>query len=158
MASSLLFSSPFDLFNETLLINYERLKANPGSRNDAMNCATSGWHIIDSISEQGEAQSNETLAKLRKELECQCWQLRILHDITTSGKHFKISNSRLLPDKGISSAQAGNSYATGYASNYTQKILWLEFEDGTYVSMVEVVGVVVGFWKQYFANQGIITV
>ncbi|SNC68281.1 hypothetical protein SAMN06265337_2239 [Hymenobacter gelipurpurascens] len=151
-----LLESSVDLFKK-LVHDYTEFKNHSGSRYKALgykalDCALSGWHLLDWVFNTNEKSNYQSLYDLRQAFEKICPELSVLHDIITGGKHFTVSKGR---------SNMVRSYSSGYVQNgyvqdgYVATELIIEFDNNQSEPYLQIIDKVVDFWFAYFHEKGL---
>ena len=130
-------------YNDYLLDNLSVTKA--------LDLCSNSWHLIDWILKEYHQVHNFTkIEDLRNALYPSCPSLKIMHDITTSSKHLKVSSPKSkIGDTRIHKGGFDKSFGKDFDISNLQIIL----EDGQVLQFTDEISKVILFWNRYFINE-----
>ncbi|REL38160.1 hypothetical protein DYD21_06000 [Rhodohalobacter sp. SW132] len=139
-----------DLF-KVLLENYEKYKEDELSVRKALNCVTVGWHLTEWAcwhEKKWEEKTNrQVLGDFRKTLYDNCPELKVMHDICTGYKHYKITS----PKSNISDSDLHEgTFGKTFGPTFNKSRLVIVSIGGDKQDFSIVIEKVVDFWTDYF--------
>ena len=143
-------ATPEGLFN-MLKEDFEDFKKDPLSSKKALHCILTGWHLIDWNFIVYESENFKNLETFRKSLYPKCPNLKIMHDITTRLKHFKVSTPK---SNAKDSEVHMGSYSADYSLAYDVSCLKILHND-QWECIEPIINEVIIFWEKYFNHKSL---
>lgn len=137
-------------FFKKLLEDYNEFKKDDTSSRVALNCAMTGWHLIDWVYFEFMTTKYSSLIEFQKELKCQCPGLQILQDITHSTKHHTLTRHN--PSIKTTNLHKGD-FGKDFSRDFDISSLEIIKKDGTKLYFDKEMEKVIDFWNVYFEEQ-----
>lgn len=141
----------YNYWDEIAFPNWITFNQLPTSRN-ALNLAYSLWHLLDWIRlDKRHAFVGQSIGDVHSHFVKECPELGIIHDITTFGKHAKVSRSKGKVIGTTAEFKGAVLYfgSGGPRSEHPSKFTVL-LSDGSELDLLNVFMQVVNFWSTYF--------
>ena len=132
---------------------YEDFQQDPLSSRHAINCALTGWHLIEWVWNDYEpklklqSSSWSSLSEFRKDIKtAHCPEMAIMEGIANGSKHVAPRNTG-----GIQSTELHKGgFSRGFSRDFDISRLDITLADGSRVMFDDVIKEVVDFWDQFF--------
>jgi hypothetical protein len=139
-------------FFKKLLEDHNDYLMNVNSSRLAVNCAMTGWHLIDWVYNEHKKDQFKSIAKFKEDLKSKCKELEILQDITLGTKHYSLTTRNpLLKETKLSLDD--NDYVHDHCKEYNISMFNVVTKEGNIIYFDAVMLRVIEFWEKYFKEE-----
>lgn len=139
-------------FYKKLLDDYNDYLMDVNSSRLAVNCAMTGWHLIDWVYHEFKKDDFKSLSAFKDDIKVKCKEIEILQDITLGTKHYKLT-SRESALRETKLSLNDNNEIDDYCKELNVSMFNVITKKGEMLYFNDVMQTVIIFWRKYFKEE-----